>query len=81
MRHWFEGLIFAAAVTGGAMLLTALLQHAADVGAQGGPGFVPTSSVRLWLDPETGCEYFAEGYRPRLDATGKQICNADGVTK
>lgn len=40
--------------------------------------YVPSSSVRVWLDPETGCEYFAEAWTPRLTRDGRPLCSIEG---
>jgi len=39
-----------------------------------GPGvqYVRSSEIRLWIDPETGCEYFA--------SSGERRYRADGTT-
>jgi hypothetical protein len=37
---------------------------------------VAFGQVRVWTDPETGCEYLRSGQRltPRLDVAGAPIC-------
>jgi uncharacterized protein YceK len=35
-----------------------------------------TTTVYVWIDPETKCEYFYDRIlTPRLDRNGKQICS------
>lgn len=63
-----------------AVIWGAIQLFTGNVSEVGGVRFVPSSSVRLWIDPETGCEYFAEAWRPRLDRNGRQLCSEEGAT-
>lgn len=50
----------------------------------GGVRYMPSSDVRIWLDPETGCEYITAGgglFSPRLKADGSLMCDAEGKTE
>lgn len=61
--------------------MLALVEGMWGTSVGGGVTFIPSTQIRVWLDPETGCEYFAASGTPRFGADGKQICSVEGVSR
>lgn len=64
-----------------ALLVTGCRDHSNDGNTmEGNARYALNSSVDVYIDPLTGCHYLTHAFRrggalaPRMDASGKQIC-------
>lgn len=73
---------FAAAVLGAALALAAWVEDGDTQAAPGAIRYVNTGEIRVWIDPETGCEYFAGTGARRFRADGvTPMCDLEGVSR
>lgn len=70
------------------IFIIAALMIAANVDftdVQGAPRairYVNSGEIRVWIDPETGCEYFAGSGQRRFRADGvTPMCDLEGATR
>lgn len=79
MKSLFEGaaLVVAMMVLGAGLAYMAMSWAGGPERPNGGIGYLSSSRIEAWLDPETGCEYVIHNsaFIPRLMQDGRQVCN------